>query len=55
MHVAAVEAVNARVAGGERPMARHFEHVAEHVEEKRLDGPHGRVVMKGNYDHLLLW
>ena len=55
MHAAAVKAVNARVAGGERPMARHLEHVAEHVDEKKLDVPQGRVVTKGKYDHLLLW
>ena len=55
MQAAAVEAVNARVAGGERPAERRLERAVERVEENRSDAPSGRVAMKGKYDHLLMW
>ena len=55
MHAAAVEAVNARVAGGERTTERRLERDVERVEEKRSEAPSGRVAMKRKYDHLLLW
>ena len=53
MHAAAIEAVNARVAGGERTTERRLEHDVECEEVKMPEAPSGRVAMKGIYDHLL--
>ena len=55
MQAAAVEAVNARVAGGERTTERRLERDVERVEEQMPEAPSGRVAMKGKYDHLLMW